>query len=239
MPKQPKTPRKRGGPQIVQTKAAPHQGNRRVSNLIERDSGRKIPLSPHFDPFMRSAVDAVPQEDLIAAFNSSDDPRFKALLTAMTTPGNQHMTMLTLMRKHDITMAALLDCWKDHNHAVALMRAQAGVAQVYADVIEDAKSQRRVCPDCNNNPVFGDPACPTCEGSGHIRVKGDDVARKMVFESMGWAGKKAPLINNQNLFAAPQYPQLSKTAADVSRLLEAPEDSTTIEAEIIEQDETH
>lgn len=206
-----------------------------MSNLIERDSGRKIPLSPHFDPFMRSAVDAVPQEDLIAAFNSSDDPRFKALLTAMTTPGNQHMTMLTLMRKHDITMAALLDCWKDHNHAVALMRAQAGVAQVYADVIEDAKSSYKECPICDPENVED---CPACKGTGLLRVKGDDVARKMVFESMGWAGKKAPLINNQNLFAAPQYPQLSKTTADVSRLLEGPDD-TTIEAEIIEQDETH
>ncbi|HKT90136.1 MAG TPA: zinc finger-like domain-containing protein [Candidatus Sulfotelmatobacter sp.] len=183
--------------------------------------------SPRKESLRHSLVDALRIEQLVEACRASDDVRFKGLGNALIDPVESQADLLDLMRRNNITFASMVDFWREHYHFLGVLRMMPGIPDVYADVVEDAKSKDVACSKCKGEGKVVDPknkdkrkTCTVCRGKGTIRQIGDPLARKIVFESMKMIGNRGPIVKvEQNNYTMPG--RMQDTSTRVSQILDA------------------
>ena len=87
----------------------------------------------------------------------------------------------------------------EHNKLLGLMYMATHLAQIMADVTNNALSRNVVCPRCDGLKNVRDGEgesriCPVCRGEGSVKVPGDPHSIQLVFEALGVIGRKGPAI---------------------------------------------
>lgn len=183
--------------------------------------------SPRKESLRQSLVDALKIEQLVEACQGSDDARFKELGKSLVDPLQAPNDLLDLMRRNNITFASMVDFWREHYHMLGIVRMMPGIPDVYADVVQDARSKDVACQRCKGSGETQDKrektkkrTCSLCHGKGTVRQVGDPLARRIVFESMKMIGNRGPIVkvetNNYNVPA-----RMQDTSTRVHRILEA------------------
>lgn len=156
--------------------------------------------------YLGSLSQAGAEEDLKLAISTCDKPRFQLLrerLRGRKTTWN----MAELFKDCGITLKDLMEVYT----AFKGVQAKAKIAHHMPDVAEttarDAISQQDLCPRCNGakqvditdsvGNIVNRKDCPRCKGTGEITIPGIESARKLVFETMGFTGRNAPLVAQQ------------------------------------------
>jgi hypothetical protein len=95
--------------------------------------------------------------------------------------------------------AIFKDAMRARAHVEAIIVQSEYLPRVMEDTCEDALAC--TCSDCGGtgrkkrrNSIW---SCPTCRGTGKVRQHGSIENRKLVFESAGLTGKRAPLVAQQ------------------------------------------
>lgn len=146
------------------------------------------------------------EPELKEALSRTQNPKLLNYLAALCNPairGNKRWTATSLARSYGITPGELEAVWKDSQMARALVEVVKLMPHIAKDLARDASSTLVCCPRCDGwkqitRKVKGEDQvidCPNCEGEGKVRKPGDPDARKLVLETLGWAGKNQTLNN--------------------------------------------
>lgn len=155
----------------------------------------------------------VGREALVGMLETAEaGTKFAQLHAAMLAAKNRKTSLLQLCRKLGIRWDEMVDFHRNFNVQQGLLRASNHLPHVMEDVAVDAKSRVQGCTRCDGAGKLPDPSlsaedgvhltkdCPDCEGTGKVRVPGDQGARNLMFETMGLTGKsKGPLVAQQFL----------------------------------------
>lgn len=155
----------------------------------------------------------VGREALVGMLETAEaGTKFAQLHAAMLAAKNRKTSLIALCRKLSIRWDEMVDFHRNFNVQQGLLRASNHLPHVMEDVAVDAKSKVQGCTRCDGAGKLPDPsisdekgvhltkACPDCEGTGKVRVPGDQGARNLMFETMGLTGKsKGPLVAQQFL----------------------------------------
>lgn len=148
-------------------------------------------------------------DELKGALAFADSTKAQDFLSALLSPKFKNWSMSTIAKHHGIGIPQLRAIWRDHKLAQAMQKFTDAAPEVAADIAEDAKSSRVVCSRCDGYGVIKQEPeydvdgciipttpnqCPQCQGRGWMRKPGDSDARKLMLETIGFAGKRAPLI---------------------------------------------
>jgi hypothetical protein len=182
------------------------KGNPPAPKLRDKD-GRVMPSNPKHDRQVRTFQNSIDINHL-KLFITADE-RFEFLLRDLNDPSKLRTPLAKLMAKYNISLGELQVVYMDGMRQIAMLTAANSSHEIMADVVEDARSVYVVCARCDGDKVvyatpkeggteqFEKP-CPTCDGVGKVRKKGDDHSRDIVFESMKITGQKGPLVAIQN-----------------------------------------
>ncbi len=177
------------------------------------------------DPLMKRFEKNVPRDEVVEALSHhmEANPRVNQLVQMLLDPTYVNHAMGTLCSKVGLSLHEVMDYFRKTHMDVGLMRLYKHVPDVLEDVAEDAKRSIKTCWKC-----FGDgkvpknkeesAECPECGGKGKLMVKGDDNARKLVFEAAGLTGKTGPLVAQQFNFAG--VIPTEDHAKDIAKLME-------------------
>jgi hypothetical protein len=150
------------------------------------------------------------REELQKALATCEQLHIQRFLNDLTNLKHRDKGIAFLARKHAITPLELADIWRRHCLAQGMLNLIAGLPQMAADIVEDARSRMVPCERCDGlgevEYVFGPKkgeirVCPQCEGSGKVRIAGSSDARKMALEATGLVGKRATLIQSATIHA--------------------------------------
>jgi hypothetical protein len=201
---------------------------------INEVSGTEIAVSGDADSPALGDLDStdaafpIDREDLKAALGDSESPKYQKFLSALSGTRYRSWNIGTLARKFSITPNELTTIWRDHNLAKGMATIIAGIPRIAADVVEDARSIRAVCPQCDGWRFVQVPEhlqkkfsakvvdCPNCEGTGMVRKPGSDVDRQRMWEAAGWA-RKASGVGVQVNVNAGQFPGVESVIEELER----------------------
>lgn len=158
--------------------------------------------------------------------------KFAQLHAAIIAVKNRKTTLAQLCRNCNIRWDEMVDFHRNFNVQQGLLRASNHLPHVMEDVAVDAKSRVQGCTRCdgagkmgaqvsNDGEVLAEPKdCPDCEGTGKVRVPGDQGARNLMFETMGLTGKsKGPLVAQQFLIAGAGVEPIGNVVGAVQKLI--------------------
>lgn len=177
-------------------------------------NGRPVPNNPTHDLPMRLFFDHIPEPEFREALENAPDAKYQQLLTARLSPQHQNTTFMRLCHNFGISLQDVHELWRHHQLHRAMIEMSNVLPEVTRDLGEDARSRLAYCPRCDGLGYVTDtgegsedaPAgadsrgegrrvCPACEGARKVRVIGDKASREMLLESVGFIGKKSPLVN--------------------------------------------
>ncbi len=207
-----------------------------MAKIKDRD-GRIMPRQASQDLDMRAFVDSVKELGLGEEFHEcladQEEQKFKTLRALMFDVRYRHLSFAAKCRQSRVTLTDLNNIWKDYNLQKGMIRMATHTPQVMEDVAVDAKSRIVACVKCQGLGVIGEAGnqpCPDCFGEGKIRVAGDSESRKLMFETMGLAGKKGPMVAIQQNFGSGE--SLESLVGTAQKLLKPPQAQTiTVEGE--------
>lgn len=149
----------------------------------------------------------------------SRDPRFVEFLRRLSAPRYSRWRLETIAKSCEISLPQFAEFWKSAQQMRALAIAQDGAVEVMDDLVEDAKRQRGICDRCDGYGFVkveaDDPfreidesrpdamptrECPKCLGKGMLLKEGSSEARKLLFETAGLSGKRAPMVQINQSF---------------------------------------
>ncbi len=179
-------------------------------------------------PKSKSLITTLNRHKVAVAAACSDDDRFHAFAQDLLSP--EKIEIEALVAKHRIGIRKFVEMWRDHQHAVALLTFTNKLKSIYSDMLEDAKSTRKKCPEdgCvrgivsqgeDENGVIQGEVCVRCEGTGSIRVPGDVMTRKLLLDVMGLVNRKQPQVVLQQNFSNPG--SVESTTSQIGRILDA------------------
>jgi hypothetical protein len=177
-----------------------------VANETDEISGTEIMIAGDRDvpgPSDDSTDTGFPidRENLKAALADSESPKLQKFLAALAGTRYRGWNIGTVARKFSITPNELTTIWRDHNLAKGMATIIAGIPEIAADVVEDARSIKVICPQCDGWRFVPVPEhlqekfsarvveCPNCDGTGMVRKPGSDVDRQRMWEAAGLARK--------------------------------------------------
>jgi len=186
--------------------------------FIEKRRGEPMLASEH--PEYVRFFDNIQTDDLEDALALSSNTRFVEFLKQLCKPKFNKRTktaysVACVAKSCGITLPELNTFWRDANFARARDIAFAGIPRVMSDVVADSSNTLIPCPRCDGLGTL-DPGpnydemegkkrkktalrtCPECEGIGKVKKSGDIESRKLLFETTGMTGKKAPMVAIQN-----------------------------------------
>ncbi len=170
-------------------------------------------------PKALNPINSLSRTKAARAATALNDGRFYAFVEDLLDPTKYDYDIVDLCKRHDIGTAKFVEMWRDHQHASALLAISDKLADIYLDMIQDARSGKKNCPDCEAGTVKRtDLPCSRCDGLGVIRIPGDLGTRKLLLDLAGLVNKKAPTVVMQQNFSAPG--SMESTSIEVSRVLD-------------------
>ena len=198
-----------------------HPGYHHNSVKLERNRAR-------VQKELRAFYDSTPLPKLKKAIELTDNPKLRMLYAALNNPALYNSSFADLCRRCKVTIVDLVGAWRHFHIAEGMANAIHHVPQVMEDVAVDALTRVIKCPDCegdgkvaNTSPKrMPDYICRTCHGDGIVRIKGDDNARKLLFETMGLTGKDARVVQNQSITINQPPPSLEDSIRDTEKAID-------------------
>ena len=175
----------------------------------ERDSGRgEVPAASHgrFDiPYNEYLATLKPRENKEFQFvcATASDIRFRNFVELLGNGWYKSYTLATLAKKCDISLPQFAEFWQSSQKTIAIARAQGALPDLFANLIEDAKTKDVTCSRCDgygfvpesSNSDDGVPAkirtCPQCKGTGTQKEVGNLHARDRILEATDMRGKRS------------------------------------------------
>jgi hypothetical protein len=204
---------------------------RRTVDGLAADPQNGLLIRPEQDPTAR-LVALIGDDGLKEALSASDDPRAEALLGMFSDKAFAGHSLSAMRIRAGLSVADIVELFRNQKVMEATIGLAARAPQLLSDLADDAMSKDQPCRTCRGfgsilapDSEQGTLPCPPCSGRGTVRVPGDTDARKIVFEVLGMAGKKGPMVqvNTQNNFGS-GMPQSSTIIRQTDHLLESPED---------------
>ena len=148
------------------------------------------------------------REQLVEVLEFTSDPDGHRLRQHLEDPRARGQSLRKLCADARISFPALYFIFKDalkaRAHAEVLIVQSQHLPAIMEDTCLDAMAQTSPCPFCDgagSRILDGESlSCLQCEGTGKIRKPGSAESRKLVFESAGLTGKRAPLVAVQQKF---------------------------------------
>ena len=190
--------------------------------------------------------------DVQAALAATPDPRFKEFFERLMSPQYKRISMQTIAKAVDISLADFNKWWQSESSQRAIAEAQIASVIITRDMAEDAKSQKIVCSRCDGLGFVAAPPgliddtpgyklvalatdtedekyirdCPNCDGIKKVRKPGDQHARDKILE-MGGLVRKGPGITLVQNFGGASHPSAVAETADIVNLSQDAYDITT------------
>lgn len=156
----------------------------------------------------------------------SDSVNFRKLLQYIKDPRNKQMSLATLARHCDISLAQMVEFVNKSHVARAMARAQMAMPGIVGDMIDDAKSRMVNCSRCDGEGVVGSfnkgndtgvpdeyKECPNCSGDGKIREVGNQHSRDRLMQTTGMIKSNTGIQINQN-FGVPTIENMHGSVLD-------------------------
>lgn len=149
-------------------------------------------------------------DELKDALAFSESPKAHDFLADLVNPANVQHTVTYLARRDGLNAASLADIWRSYNLSKGILTMVGAAPAVSADIAADSRSSRLACSRCDGFGVLKDSPetdadgeivpgtatiCPQCAGKGYTRKSGDNDARKLMLESIGWIGRRGQDVN--------------------------------------------
>jgi hypothetical protein len=141
--------------------------------------------------------------ELSRALEFSEDPKAAQFLADLADPRYSKWTASALASRNGFSPLRITDIFRNHMLANASLEFVKKAPEVSKDVVEDARSTRVSCSRCDGLGYINEEVeegekivhvkhkCPNCRGSGTTRKPGDSDSRKLMYEVIGLAGKRA------------------------------------------------
>ena len=170
---------------------------------------RTVPDNPRYDRPMHEFFNNIPLEEFTVALALQDDERLKDFHQSITDPRNARLTLVTLCRRHEVTLTDLQKVWREHQVNLGLMGMANHAPRVMENIATDAASYNDICPTCRGKGKIFSKAksfCPRCAGHGVVKRPGDLESRHIMMEALGVTGK-ASLVTTINTLSASFGPE--------------------------------
>ena len=179
--------------------------------------------------------DILPRAEIVDFLRKTEANNALLLADMLEDPAYLDRLPTTLMSQAEISLSSLADLYEKSQGMEGRMKMLKHVPEIFEDVAIDAKSSVVPCPYCDagitHDKDGNERTCAQCYGEGALRRTGDSDARKTVFETLGFTGKKAPLIAIQNNTINPGVQSFFTDL--VNKTQKAIEGSKIIEGEIV------
>ncbi len=172
--------------------------------------------------------DGIPEPELIAALESSDDDRAFRLLTILRDSAYAHSTMLVKIRAAGMNVPDTLSTIMTMYKSDAALRVARRIPTIMEQMAEECIPHYVPCPKCGLGERSLDTAadvadaltdepkrvCTRCRGTRSILQPADNDVRKMILENQDLLGTKAPLIDARSvhIHGAPDMTDWSRSS---------------------------
>ena len=189
------------------------------------------------------------RDEVQQALAATGDIRFKEFLERVMTPKYKRVSLQSIAKACNISLAEFNAWWQRESVQRALATAQVGSVMITRDMVEDARTQEVMCPRCEGLGFIGafpglpegtpgyreiSPAtdnedakyvrdCPNCSASTKVKKPGDQHARDKVLEMSGLVKKGAGIQIVQNFSNASHASAIS----ELDRIVSMDIDSTS------------
>lgn len=173
--------------------------------LLTDRHGRRLSAQRSHDIPVRRFRDSVHFPALLDVMETLD--RFDQIVAELKKP-NGEKNLLSLCRKHDVTLHELQVLYIDHMRQLGLIQAANALPRMMEDVASDSLNKLVICGRCEGKGKVSEEkedargrkrttqrTCIVCEGLGRVVELGDKHARDMMAEAYKIVGGKGAVIN--------------------------------------------
>jgi hypothetical protein len=156
--------------------------------------------------------DGIPDDELRAALQSTDDERCSKLLEIMDDTAYAEHSMALRIRAAGLTVGETLKSITSMYHSDAGLRVARRIPAIMERMAVECEPHRVPCPKCSVDggewdigeavldKLTGKKAvCARCRGKRTVQVPADNDVRKMILENQHLLGDKAPLIDARSI----------------------------------------
>jgi hypothetical protein len=220
--------------------------NRKSLQIYEKERGivpgRSNGIQDRVYGAYLSSLDPRANDAVQLALAASNDVRFKEFLERINMPRYRRVSLQTIAKACNITLAEFNGWWQKESAQRAIAIAQTQSVMITHDMAEDARSVNVVCSRCDGlgfvaapeglpEDVSGykmiqaargdEPAkyirdCPNCDAQRKIRKPGDSHARDKILEMGGLVKKGAAVQITQNFGGATHASAISELDSAMS-----------------------
>lgn len=161
---------------------------------------------------VKRLFDNIPDDELTAALESTDDERAQRLLAILRDDAYRTSGMALKIRAAGLTVAEALSSITAMYHSDAGLRVARRIPGILERMAVECEPHRVPCPKCASGDADLDTAdsvattldgvadkCGRCRGKRSILVPGDNEVRKLVLDNQNLSGSKAPLIDARSV----------------------------------------
>ncbi|KKL67251.1 hypothetical protein LCGC14_2136860 [marine sediment metagenome] len=158
-----------------------------------QSAGKASNLDVRHDRTFKRLSALVPKEqwkEVLGYF--PENAKAAKLLMLLSDPVNNRLTLGKLSVMSGLSTAELTLFLNNSRKQEGIVRMSQKLPDIMEETAEDALSSFVGCERCGGEGQVKDKPCKSCRGAGVVKVKGDMENRKLVFETMGLAGRRAP-----------------------------------------------
>jgi hypothetical protein len=212
-----------------------------LANNMDKNAPKNVP-PVHMDRPFNHFLEGIPFDELIQALATTQGTKYKRAFATLNAdakyreanPNKKIRSVAGGLRDCGITLQDLMETYGRYRTASAVRIAMDRSPQIIAHAADDAQNRKVYCPRCDGlGEISADDGfriCPECKGAKEITQSGDGEARKLVLEVAGIAGKKGPVVDARSVHYGHGVFSVESLVRGMEQL-EAPEDSSIIEAE--------